>query len=51
VKGKKLFMPIRAAVTGKVRGPELDKVFAILSLESLRHRAEDVISGPLGGRR
>jgi nondiscriminating glutamyl-tRNA synthetase len=23
-------MPIRAALTGKVHGPELDKVFAIL---------------------
>jgi len=29
-KGKDLFMPIRAALTGKVHGPELDKVFAIL---------------------
>jgi nondiscriminating glutamyl-tRNA synthetase len=48
VKGKKLFMPIRAAVTGKIRGPELDKVFAILSLGSLRHRVEAVISGPVG---
>jgi nondiscriminating glutamyl-tRNA synthetase len=29
-KGKELFMPIRAALTGKTTGPELDKVFAIL---------------------
>lgn len=29
-KGKELFMPIRAAITGKVHGPELDRVFAIL---------------------
>ena len=29
-KGKELFMPIRAALTGKVHGPELDKVFLIL---------------------
>jgi nondiscriminating glutamyl-tRNA synthetase len=29
-KGKELFMPIRAAITGNVHGPELDKVFAIL---------------------
>jgi nondiscriminating glutamyl-tRNA synthetase len=48
VKGKKLFMPIRAAVTGTVRGPELDKVFAILSPLSLRLRVEAVISGPAG---
>jgi nondiscriminating glutamyl-tRNA synthetase len=30
VKGKDLFMPIRAAFTGKVHGLELDKVFAVL---------------------
>ncbi|MGD0021771.1 MAG: glutamate--tRNA ligase [Smithellaceae bacterium] len=30
VKGKELFMPLRAALTGKTTGPELDKVFAIL---------------------
>ena len=29
-KGKELFLPIRAALTGKTTGPELDKVFAIL---------------------
>jgi len=46
-RGKKLFMPIRAAVTGKTRGPELDKVFAILSLGSLRRRVEAAISRPL----
>jgi nondiscriminating glutamyl-tRNA synthetase len=44
--GKKLFLPIRAAVTGQTRGPELDKVFAILSLGSLRRRVEAAISSP-----
>lgn len=34
VKGKELFMPVRAALTGKVKGPELDKVFAILGKDS-----------------
>lgn len=29
-KGKNLFMPIRAALTGKTTGPQLDKVFFIL---------------------
>jgi len=29
-KGKDLFMPIRAALTGKTTGPQLDKVFSIL---------------------
>ncbi len=37
-KGKELFMPIRAALTGKVHGPELDKVFAILGKESALQR-------------
>jgi nondiscriminating glutamyl-tRNA synthetase len=46
-RGKKLLMPIRAAVTGRIRGPELDKVFAILGSESLKQRVEMAISGPL----
>lgn len=29
-KGKELFMPIRAALTGKTTGPQLDKIFSIL---------------------
>jgi nondiscriminating glutamyl-tRNA synthetase len=45
-KGKKLFLPIRAAVTGKTRGPELDKVFALLSRGALRRRVEAAISSP-----
>jgi nondiscriminating glutamyl-tRNA synthetase len=50
-KGKKLFMPIRAAVTGKTRGPELDRVFAILSPASLKYRIETAISGLSGTKR
>lgn len=37
-KGKELFMPIRAALTGKVHGPELDKVFAILGKDTALNR-------------
>jgi nondiscriminating glutamyl-tRNA synthetase len=37
-KGKDLFMPIRAALTGKVHGPELDKVFAILGKDLVLKR-------------
>ncbi len=48
VTGKNLFMPIRAAVTGKTKGPELDRVFAILSPASLKHRVETAISGLSG---
>lgn len=33
-KGRNLFMPVRVALTGKVKGPELDKVFAILGKDS-----------------
>ena len=42
--GKKLFMPIRAAVTGKTWGPELDKLFAILGKESLLKRVKEAIA-------
>ncbi len=38
VKGKEIFMPIRAALTGKVHGPELDKVFAILGRNTALNR-------------
>ena len=34
VKGRDLFMPVRAALTGKITGPELDKVFVILGKDS-----------------
>jgi nondiscriminating glutamyl-tRNA synthetase len=40
VKGKELFMPLRAALTGVVHGPELDKVFAILGKESAMRRLQ-----------
>lgn len=37
-KGKELFMPVRAALTGSVHGPELDRVFAILGKDSALKR-------------
>ena len=37
-KGKDLFMPIRAALTGSVHGPELDKVFAIIGKKETLNR-------------
>jgi len=43
-KGKDLFMPIRAAITGKIRGPELDKVFAILGRERALKRMSPFLS-------
>ena len=38
VKGRDLFMPVRAKLTGKVKGPELDRVFAILGKDSALQR-------------
>jgi len=38
LKGKELFMPIRASVTGRTKGPELDKIFSLLSRDSLLKR-------------
>jgi glutamyl-tRNA synthetase len=43
-KGKELFMPIRAAITGKVHGPELDKVFAVLGKDVALRRLKPFIS-------
>jgi nondiscriminating glutamyl-tRNA synthetase len=37
-KGKDLFMPIRAAITGRTRGPELEKIFSLLGRDSLLKR-------------
>lgn len=40
LKGKDLFMPIRAATTGRTRGPELERVFALLGRDSILKRVE-----------
>ena len=42
-KGKELFMPIRAALTGKVHGPELDKVFVVLGKDTALKRLKSFI--------
>lgn len=39
-KGKNLFMPVRAALTGKVHGPELDRIFVVLGKETAVKRLE-----------
>ena len=38
LKARDLFMPIRAAVTGRTSGPELEKMFFILGRESILER-------------
>lgn len=44
MKGKGLFMPIRAAVTGQIRGPELDKVFTVLGKTSVKKRLKEALT-------
>ncbi len=39
-KGKKLFMPVRAMLTGRLRGPELDLVLPLIGFEKYRKRIE-----------
>ncbi|OPY13965.1 MAG: Glutamate--tRNA ligase 1 [Syntrophus sp. PtaB.Bin001] len=44
VKGKKLFMPVRAALTGATHGPELDKIFALLGKKSVMKRLKKALA-------
>jgi nondiscriminating glutamyl-tRNA synthetase len=41
--GKNLYMPLRAALTGKTRGPELEKIFILLGKEKALQRAESAL--------
>jgi nondiscriminating glutamyl-tRNA synthetase len=41
--GRNLYMPLRAALTGKTRGPELEKVFILLGKEKALLRAESAL--------
>lgn len=43
-KGKNLFMPIRAAVTGQTHGPDLPKAIELLGKEKVQHRLRRLIS-------
>ena len=43
-RGKKLFLPLRAALTGRTRGPELDRCFSVLGRASLRRRLERALA-------
>jgi len=42
-KGKGLFMPLRAALTGRVHGPELDRFFAVLGKETALNRLQQYV--------
>ena len=39
-KGKALFQPLRAALTGRLDGPELASLFALLGADRIRRRLE-----------
>lgn len=43
IKGKNLYMPTRAALTGMVHGPEFDKVLLLLGKEEIIKRLEKYI--------
>ena len=38
VKGKALYLPVRAALTGRLKGPELDKIYGILGRKEILNR-------------
>ncbi|RFU61375.1 glutamate--tRNA ligase [Peribacillus glennii] len=42
-KGKKLFMPIRAAATGQTHGPDLPKAIALLGKEKIKNRLQSIL--------
>jgi nondiscriminating glutamyl-tRNA synthetase len=45
--GKALFMPLRAALTGELRGLELEKVFFLLGKETVCRRLRAIPRRPL----
>ena len=42
--GKKVFMPIRVALTGKMHGPDLDKIIALIGRERILMRLATTLS-------
>ncbi|BCB01965.1 glutamate--tRNA ligase [Bacillus sp. KH172YL63] len=42
-KGKKLFMPIRVAVTGQTHGPELPNAIELLGKDTVKHRLQSLL--------
>jgi glutamyl-tRNA synthetase len=49
LKGKALYMPIRAAITGMTRGPEMDALFQFLGKESIKKRIGRLIGNKRHG--
>ncbi len=48
IKGKKLYMPIRAALTGQLHGPDIDQVIVILGRENIIKRIEYIEKNYIG---
>jgi glutamyl/glutaminyl-tRNA synthetase len=48
--GRGLYMPLRAALTGKTRGPELDKIFILLGKKRVLQRVEFALRPAESGR-
>jgi len=44
LKGKKLFMPIRVALSGKLKGPEMEHLFILLGKKRCLQRAENTLN-------
>ncbi len=42
-KGKQLFMPVRAALTGQVHGPDLKETISLIGREKVEQRLKYVI--------
>jgi len=41
--GRNLYMPLRAALTGRTHGPELEKVFLLLGKEKILKRVDSIL--------
>lgn len=48
IKGKMLFMPFRAVITGRLHGPEMDKILPLLGYDRFKKRIEFSYSRFLG---
>jgi len=40
VKGRALFMPLRAALTGRLHGPDFAAIFDLLGIQNIKHRLQ-----------
>lgn len=43
-KGKQLYMPLRAALTGTTHGPEMDQLWALLGVQRVRRHLESALA-------